>query len=516
MILFISSVNYFYASTEMNEKGNTWYENQCIPENEKNLSIFHQIEKYQNFNDYFDTQAKNRLQEKQKRERESIEMCFKKDVEGLIDGTKEQCKDLREIKESSIEESEVNNDPEVLDPSYYSKEWLDYFVAWNFEKAIDSFEKQLQKDIKKYWPENINVIGWYVNIWVANYKLWRYNEALNLYLWALEIWEKKYPDDDIIDTIHKNILNLLSQDSIDNKVDSILFKKAIEKRNMNILKRIEKISENTEEIKRNIQKNMEEGKRVSREEYMQNIAKEHMKSIARIEKRWKIEILKEQIEALWDTQPQIKNILNGMMELLEESLETKVDKQDQELVDRRQDERAWNLDRSYAETKERIQNILNYDLRNELREIRSNEKLNTHYNALLSPLKDIHFWARSFASRKLESKKWIVSTLAWMLPIFWKGSESITNAIESMITEKEMKKLLQSINNIDNFDTILERLSILITQDNKLLILWENDMKDIEKKAKLWALWIISKLQQDGMSEKLRGKKKKEVVRLLK
>ena len=41
-------------------------------------------------------------------------------------------------------------------------------------------------------------------------------------------------------------------------------------------------------------------------------------------------------------------------------------------------------------------------------------------------------------------------------------------------------------------------------------------MKEIEKKAAIQALQIISKLQQDGMSGKLRGKSRAEVIQILK
>lgn len=85
-----------------------------------------------------------------------------------------------------------------------------------------------------------------------------------------------------------------------------------------------------------------------------------------------------------------------------------------------------------------------------------------------------------------------------------------------MTMEREIKKLLQSINNIDNFEETIERLCIQITQENKEWILWQDNMKDIEKKGKRKALEIISKLQQDGMGEKLRWKSRDEVIQTLK
>jgi hypothetical protein len=77
------------------------------------------------------------------------------------------------------------------------------------------------------------------------------------------------------------------------------------------------------------------------------------------------------------------------MELLEESLETKVDKGSQELVDKRQNSQIIENKNDIGENNVSInmyKKLLNQDLKLELNEIRENEKLNQYYSVLFSHL----------------------------------------------------------------------------------------------------------------------------------
>lgn len=523
----------------MSEQINIWYENQCVSENEKSLSIFSQIEQYQSFKSYFDREWSNQLQEKQKSEREHLKMCLINDKESVTCTIKEQWGEILEKPQEEVKEKRSIG--EIMDPVYYAKKWWDAFWEWEFEIAINFFEKQWEKDIKNYWPENINVIGWYVNIWVANYKLWKYEKAFDLYVKALNLAEDKYPDNDIINLIYKNIKNLLLEDSFDTNILDIdvyeeILSKIIFREKIKLLKKQDEERERSPEWNETIEKmdklvlemdklwvrldsNIEKSirdKKVWAEDLRNNL-KEQVELQAQLEKQERIQTLKEQIVKIWEKQPELKVVLNGMMELLEESLETKVDKGSQELVDKRQNSQIIENKNDIGENNVSInmyKKLLNQDLKLELNEIRENEKLNQYYSVLFSHLGALYNWVITLKSEKLEAKKSIFTKIVDSIPIIWDWLKHTSKFIDKILSEREMNTFISSIYNINNFETTIERLTILITQENKSLIL-QNNKVNINKLAVKRALIIIHILQQEWTPEKLRNKHTDEAIQIL-
>jgi hypothetical protein len=100
------------------------------------------------------------------------------------------------------------------------------------------------------------------------------------------------------------------------------------------------------------------------------------------------------------------------------------------------------------------------------------------------------------------------------IPIIWDWLKHTSKFIDKILSEREMNTFISSIYNINNFETTIERLTILITQENKSLIL-QNNKVNINKLAVKRALIIIHILQQEWTPEKLRNKHTDEAIQIL-